>query len=160
MVHGINSLLVVLLLAPLSARGAEFRTVLAGKAAELRQKETPGFPGADGYYFLGSELRHYASGPFWGEAAAKVSSASANHDPLPAILDFHAQLKKAGIQLIFIPVPGKVAVYPDKAAAALVAGPRQDSAHQEFYALLRRERPAKPGAVAGRQPCGGLSRAD
>ena len=51
--------------------------------------------GRDGWLFLRSELRHVSVGPFWGDAAAKVSKATPpdKADPLPAILDFHQQLK-------------------------------------------------------------------
>ena len=34
-------------------------------------------------------------------------------DPVPAIVQFHAQLAARGIELILLPVPGKVAVHPE-----------------------------------------------
>ena len=94
---------------------------------------------------IGTEdLGVLAAGTFWGEAAAKVSKAAKAEqaDPLPAILDFKAQLERAGIELLVVPVPPKVVVYPDKTAAGIGenAGeppPRLDTAHQEFYRLLK-----------------------
>ncbi len=93
-------------------------------------------PGADGWLFLRSELRHIGVGPFWGEAAAKVSKASSpkRADPLPAIVDFYEQLKAMGIELIVAPVPCKALVYAEK-----LGGPaegRVDTVHQEFYKQL------------------------
>ena len=112
---------------------AAFRSECAKKAAD---GEGMTIPGADGWLFLRSELRHIGVGPFWGEAAAAVSKASSPEraDPLPAIVDFHAQLKAMGIELILAPVPCKAFVYADK-----LGGPaegRMDAVHQEFYAQL------------------------
>jgi alginate O-acetyltransferase complex protein AlgJ len=92
--------------------------------------------GTDGWLFLRSELRHIGVGPFWGEAAAKVSKASSpdKADPLPAIIDFNAQLKALGIELILAPVPCKALIYPEKLGGS--AEGRMDTVHQEFYAQL------------------------
>jgi alginate O-acetyltransferase complex protein AlgJ len=98
--------------------------------------------GRDGFLFFAPELRHQISGPFWGEAAVAVSKASKPEwaDPTGAILDFKAQLDKAGIELIFVPVPAKAVVYADKLSdkAPLKDGLplRADWQHQEFYKLL------------------------
>ena len=112
---------------------AAFRAECAKKAAA---GEDIAIPGADGWLFLRPELRHIGVGPFWGEAAAKVSKATSpdKADPLPAIVDFHGQLKAMGIELILAPVPCKALVYADK-----LGGPaegRMDTIHQEFYQQL------------------------
>ena len=112
---------------------AAFRAECAKKAAA---GEDIAIPGADGWLFLRAELRHIGVGPFWGEAAAKVSKATSpdKADPLPAIVDFHTQLKAAGIELILAPVPCKALVYADK-----LGGPaegRMDTIHKEFYQQL------------------------
>jgi len=121
-------------------------SVLAGAdpAAEYRELctkqatagESMTVAGSDGWLFLRSELRHIGVGPFWGEAAAKVSKASSpdKADPLPAIVDFNAQLKAMGIELILAPVPCKALVYPEKLGGP--AAGRIDTVHQEFYAQL------------------------
>lgn len=70
--------------------------------------------GDDGWLFLTKELQSYARPSFWGPSAAEGSAASSNADPMPAIKGFHEMLAEAGIRLIVVPVPGKVAVYPDK----------------------------------------------
>jgi alginate O-acetyltransferase complex protein AlgJ len=57
-------------------------------------------------------------------------------DPLTAILDFNAQLKRAGIELVLLPVPPKAAIYQDKVldrAAPQQGNPRADEAAAAFY---------------------------
>ena len=93
-------------------------------------------PGKDGWLFLRCELRHIGAGPFWGEAAVKVSQATSpgKADPLPAILDFNEQLKARGIELILAPVPCKALVYAEKLDGR--AAGRLDTVHQQFFKLL------------------------
>ncbi len=115
---------------------AAFRAACARLAAD---GEAMAIPGSDGWLFLRSELRHIGAGPFWGEAAARVSKASSPEkaDPLPVIVDFHKQLAAAGIELILVPVPCKALVYGEK-----LGGPaegRLDTVHQAFYKLLAAE---------------------
>jgi len=121
-----------------------FRADCTAKAAEAEAAGSIVVPGSDGWLFLARELRHIGVGPFWGAAAAQVSRARGadRQDPLPAIVDYNEQLKKLGIELILVPVPPKAIVYPDKVSSAvkLEEGqppPRLDTAHQEFYKLLR-----------------------
>jgi alginate O-acetyltransferase complex protein AlgJ len=99
--------------------------------------------GLDGWLFVGSELRHLGLGRFWGPDAAKVSRAAKAEwaDPLPAILDFEAQLEGAGIELLFVPVPAKAAVYPDRVPGLADADPllRWDPEDAAFYEVLREQ---------------------
>jgi hypothetical protein len=119
-----------------------FRATCAAKYSDANAADTITVVGRDGWLFFSNELRHVGVGRFWGEAAAKVSRARAEYaDPLPAILDYHAQLRKLGIELILLPVPPKAVVYPDKLCPAVRPGadgvpPRLDTAHQAFYKLL------------------------
>ena len=125
------------LLAADSDPGAALRAACAAKATE-----TPVVEGSGGWLFLPAELRHVSIGKFWGPDAAKVSKAQHpdTADPLPAILDFKKQLDAAGIELIMVPVPAKVFVYPEAILGGSTAGPaptRMDTFHQQFYDLLR-----------------------
>jgi alginate O-acetyltransferase complex protein AlgJ len=102
--------------------------------------------GKDNWIFLAKELRHMGVGKFWGPEAQTASSASSADmkDPLPAILDFHRQLKELGIELILVPVPPRAVVYADKVSdlAPLDANGLPDNCnpyHQAFYQRLRRE---------------------
>lgn len=117
-----------------------FHEVCASKAEAAFNEQQSVVQGLDGWYFLASELRHISVGPFWGDAAADVSRATrpAYADPLPAIVDFNDQLQQAGVKLIFVPVPPKAVVYPEKVDASLANEvDRLDSQHQQFYGLLR-----------------------
>ena len=60
--------------------------------------------GTEGWLYFTPELRHLAASEYWGGGTEA--------DPLPAILDFKAQLDRAGIELLFVPVPAKAAIYP------------------------------------------------
>ena len=120
-----------------------FLTEMAAKASRAAADGTTVVRGSDGWLYFAPELRSLGVGKFWGDAAENVSRASKPEyaDPAPAILDFKEQLDRAGIELIFVPVPAKAAVYPDgvsgqvDAQTAVVA--RVDRHHQEFYELLR-----------------------
>ena len=90
------------------------------------------------------ELRSISVGPFWGDAAKKVSRASKSKfaDPLPAILEFKKQCDKAGADLILVPVPAKAFIYADQISDAVKPGPdgklpRLDIQHQKFYDILK-----------------------
>lgn len=122
-----------------------FRQELAQKVAAAEKQEKMVLRGRSGWFFFVPELRSISVGKFWGEDAAKVSRASRPDwaDPLPAILDFHSQLKGAGIELLLVPVPPKAIIYPDMISKAGQpidkAGtiPRLDRYHQQFYRLLQ-----------------------
>jgi alginate O-acetyltransferase complex protein AlgJ len=88
----------------------------AAFAAKAEADQRAAVAGKDGWLFLTAELRHLGVGRFWGDAAMAASRSTRQDaaDPLPAILDFQAQLKQAGIELVFMPVPAKAAIYPDK----------------------------------------------
>lgn len=112
---------------------ADFRDLCAKQAAE---GDAMTIAGSNGWLFLRNELRHIGVGPFWGEAAAKVSRASKPElaDPLPAIVDFNEQLQKRGIELLVVPVPCKALIYPEQLGGS--AGGRLDTVHQEFFKML------------------------
>lgn len=109
------------------------------RAAEKNYQVT--VPGKSGWLFFAPELRHVGIGKFWGDFAVKTSQATLPEqaDPLPAILDFAAQLRKLNIDLLLVPVPPKALIYPDFASSKVSwnAPLRLDPNHQEFYDLLR-----------------------
>jgi alginate O-acetyltransferase complex protein AlgJ len=136
-------LLFIPCLAPGSGQGDhdQFRQACSNLAAKAEQSGSIAVAGKDNWLFLSSELRHLGAGQFWGEAASRASRAAKPEaaDPLPAILDFSDQLKKAGVELILVPVPPKAVVYPEMLPG--LNNPdttaRLDKALQEFYGLLR-----------------------
>lgn len=93
--------------------------------------------GDDGWLFFTPELQYISAGPFWGANAAAVSKATSADaaDPLPAILDFKAQLAKKGIDLLLVPVPAKAQIYPEMLDSRL-KGAVLDTAQTSFYKLL------------------------
>ena len=119
-----------------SAPATDFHREMAAKAATLEHAVVVG---RDGWLFFAPELRHIGAGKFWGAEAASASRAqnSDDADPLPAILDFHRQLEKAGIELMLVPVPPKAFIYPEK-ISNFPATPRLDTHHRAFYRLLER----------------------
>ena len=132
-----------------AAEAESVRKVIDQYAALARSAEQKGamtVPGKEGWLFFGPELRFVSAGPFWGPAAAKVGRATKPEfaDPLPAIVDFHRQLKKMGVELLMVPVPPKSVIYPDYLSDQLATSPekpplRIDTDSQAFYQLLRKE---------------------
>ncbi len=127
----------------LSPLQRKFMADLGRRAAAAEKAEAAAVAGRDGWLFLTSELRHVSVGSWWGDVAAQVSRApNPDHaDPLPAIVDFHEKLAAEGVELIFLPVPPKALVYPEKASGVVSAPegepPALDAAHQAFYERLR-----------------------
>src|SRR6266481_5455170 len=101
---------------PLSDSQQKFVDELAAKSRSAESKGAAVIPGADGWFFLSSDIRFLSVGQFWGADAAKVSRAHKpeSADPIPAIVDFHDQLKRRGIELMLMPVPLKAVIYPEK----------------------------------------------
>jgi len=102
--------------------------------------DEPVVRGTDDWLYLANELRHVSVGKFWGDAAMEVSKASRDDrkDPAPAIIDFAAQLKAEGIELIFVPIPPKAVIYPEHITPDLAVpqGTRLDVVHKQFYDML------------------------
>ena len=112
---------------------------LAEKAAEAEAQQTTVVSGKEGWLFFAPELRAMSVGQFWGDAAVRASRTSNPEfaDPLPAILDFKAQLDRAGIALIFVPIPAKATIYPEMISEHGDATTRTDEYHLKFYDILR-----------------------
>jgi alginate O-acetyltransferase complex protein AlgJ len=128
-----------------AARAADdaesFLAALRTKVSAAEKANRSAIAGQDGWLFFVPELRSLSVGPFWGKHAAQVSRSSKAEyaDPLPAIVDFHEQLKKADIELLVVPVPAKAAAYPERLAPEVgldASKQRCDPRQQEFYELL------------------------
>jgi hypothetical protein len=101
---------------PLSESQQKFINELAAKSRAAQSEGAAVIAGVDGWFFLSSDIRFLSVGQFWGADAAKVSRAHKpeSADPIPAIVDFHNELKRRGIDLLLMPVPPKPATYPEK----------------------------------------------
>ena len=84
-----------------ATRVAAFRADCAARFESADKAGSMSVPGKNGWLFLAKELRHISVGKFWGENAVRVTRADKPEwaDPLPAILDFKAQLDKASATL-------------------------------------------------------------
>lgn len=105
----------------------------------VKRTPAPVYVSQSGWMFLSQELSHLTKGAFWGDRAANVSIGESPDvaDPLPAILDFHRQLKKRGIELVLVPVPPKAVVYANELTDGKNASTgRTDFYHQQFYSIL------------------------
>ena len=111
---------------------------LTQRVSETDLQDTSVVTGKQDWLFFAPELHHLLSGKFWGEEAKKVSKATNPDfaDPLPAILDFKAQLDTVGIDLIFVPIPAKATIYPDM-ITAYNNTIRTDKHHIKFFDILR-----------------------
>ena len=121
---------------------SRFRDATVALTAEAERDGVSVIPGVDGWRFFAPEVRHLSVGRFWGDAAPRVSRArnADAADPLPAILDFEAQLADLGVALLLVPVPPKSAIYADRLGPALdlpSPPPRVDPEHVRFYDTLR-----------------------
>ena len=122
-----------------TAETESFIQALVEKAAEAEIQKTTVVSGKDGWLFFAPELRSMSVGQFWGDAAKRVSRSTNPEfaDPLPAILDFKAQLDSAGISLIFVPIPAKATIYPEMISESGTMTTRTDKYHLKFYDILR-----------------------
>jgi alginate O-acetyltransferase complex protein AlgJ len=104
--------------------------LLKEKGRELESGVVKGI--AEGWLFLADELQHAETGRFWERDWKKVSRAGM--DPLPAMLDFQERLQKVGVQLLVVPVPTKLSIYPERFSAEL----KGDGVHSEYLHHLQK----------------------
>lgn len=131
---------------PTIARSADVLSAVARLKLQVGRAENEKqfvLAGREDWLFFVPEVRSLTVGPFWGAKALAVSrSAKPDYaDPLPALLDFHEQLKARNIELLVVPVPGKAAIYPEQLAADFAKLPvdwRLDADHAAFIEVLRK----------------------
>jgi len=125
---------------PRSDSQEKFVNELTAKWRAAEKEGTGAIVGAEGWLFLASDIRFLSVGQFWGGDAVKVSRAHKPEaaDPIPAIVDFHDELKRRGIDLVVLPVPPKAAIYPEKILADIdLHGQPADPLLARFYDELR-----------------------
>ena len=100
----------------LSESQQKFRSALAGKLQNSGNKDAAAIAGDDGWLFFLPEFHFLSVDRFWGDGAVRVSRSHKSDaaDPIRAITDFQKQLKARGIDLLVVPVPPKVSIYPEK----------------------------------------------
>lgn len=87
----------------------------ATKTLKARLKSTPpkvkAIAGSDGFLFFRNSLQYAVGGDLEKQKKGK--------SPLPVIVEFQKALAARGVDLLFVPVPTKVEVYPDRLDAKL-----------------------------------------
>lgn len=76
------------------------------KTLKERPKEIKGFVGKDGQLFFRGSLEYLLS--------SDLRKQENNKDPYPAIVDYKNQLKAKGIDFLFVIIPAKTEIFPDK----------------------------------------------
>lgn len=122
--------------------GSECRALSEEKIGDSRNLVA----GRDGWVYYHKELLHAATPSFWGKDAAAANPFAKPDlaDPIPAIVDFNNQLAAKGVELLFVPVPGRPVVYPEGVLEQARLGdlrttPVLSSAHSDFLAEVRRQ---------------------
>ncbi len=100
----------LLALAPVQAEPVEaVRVAFRNHSAEATAADRHVVEGRDGWLFLASELRFLASEPFWGGEEERPPG----RDPYRSLADLHARLAERDVRLLVVPVPARLAIYPD-----------------------------------------------
>lgn len=103
-----------------------------------REQEVVPPDGRSGWLFPVSELRHYSYPTFWGPAATKTGWSAHDPDPLPALVAESRAFKQAGVELIVVPIPGKVMLYGDQLKPPVDAKGLEGT-RQSFLAALSKQ---------------------
>jgi alginate O-acetyltransferase complex protein AlgJ len=128
---------------PVSELELKFRAACTAMNQSHLEGTTEIIIGRGPWFVLGTELDYVTFGRFWGPDAARGNpdKPPAAADPLAAIVDFSRQLKERGIDLILMPAPTRVVIFPEAVMGegALPPGtpPRLHSTEPEFYKVLR-----------------------
>jgi alginate O-acetyltransferase complex protein AlgJ len=88
-----------------AARVADFRGDIQRQLKE-RPASIKGLIGRDGFLFFRGSLNYLTSG--------ELRQQENNRNPYPAIVDYQKQLRAKGIDLLFVIVPTKAEILPDK----------------------------------------------
>lgn len=101
------------LLGAATVQAQESKAEAFAEEAAKRVEDKPSVRGDDeDWFFLTKELRHIATGEFWTKPWEEVAANQSN--PVDSIVEFSGILKERGIDLLFVPVPAKVSIYPEK----------------------------------------------
>jgi len=130
-------ILTMAILAATFTAADEVRSDLAARAASAAKSEALTVRGRADWFFVAQELTHYGTAPGWWSAAPADVKASS---PLEAIASCKDNLASVGVELILVPVPGKVVLHPGELAPPLTtsADGRIDAEERAFYAALEK----------------------
>jgi len=86
--------------------------------------------GQDGFLFYKNSLEYVAGGDLEQQRPGK--------NPLPVIVEFKRELDRLGVDFLFVPVPTKVEIYPEKLGATGVDGQIVNPYSRKFLLSLSR----------------------
>lgn len=95
----------------------EFRRRLKSLSEELSRQRLEFMQGEDTYLFHRIELKSF--GHEREEDLAAIDEVASWSSPYRVVVDTASQLKKRGVDLIFIPIPSRVELYPEKIDSTL-----------------------------------------
>ncbi|MFN7973343.1 MAG: hypothetical protein U0166_13515 [Acidobacteriota bacterium] len=111
---------------PVSKEAAAFAAECSRRGAE---GSGPAVAGKEGWLFFRGDLHHLGAGPYSGPGKEAT-------DPLPAIVDFAEGLRRAGIELLIVPIPSKPSLFPEMLGIARPSSGRLDLEDERFACLL------------------------
>jgi hypothetical protein len=76
------------------------------KRLKRMPRQSKAVAGSDGYLFYQNSLRYVVGGDLEKQPDGK--------NPLPIIVEFKRQLEQRGVDFLFVPVPTKLEIYPEK----------------------------------------------
>ncbi len=112
-----------------SAELAGFHAGLKKRAAAMPPK-VKALSGEDGFLFYKNSLQYVGGGDLERQRRGK--------NPLPVIVEFKQELDRLGVDFLFVPVPTKVEVYPEKLGARDQAGQIVNPYFRKFLLSLSR----------------------
>ncbi len=107
-----------------SAQLAGFQAGLKKRVRAMPRK-VKALSGEDGFLFYRNSLEYVVGGDLEQQRASK--------NPLPIIVEFKRELESLGVDFLFVPVPTKVEVYPEKLGAV---GPEPQIVNPYFRKFL------------------------
>ncbi len=118
----------------LNLRAGDFTETIKGILAKTQAAKPLAVQGQDvKWFFLCKELEHLAKGDLANADMKKANIEGT--DPLPVIAKYSEELKALGVELLLVPVPAKVAIYPEKLSDKI--DPKTVPSMGAFFAKLK-----------------------
>jgi alginate O-acetyltransferase complex protein AlgJ len=144
----ITAIVMICLAFACGERDAELREQYRAATLTLFDELVPGskkvVKGRDGWFLHRGELKFLNVDSLIGENASLANPAAPPEyaDPVPAILDFDRQLRERGIEMYFMPVPVRPAIFPESVLgpepfAGRKVIPNLEFATREMFSALK-----------------------
>ncbi len=93
----------------------EFHEASLALAGQIDPDEPSAIAGREGWILHSGEVRYLTAKTYVGDDPQQFNDSSPPEyaDPVPAIVGFHRQLQKRGVELYFVPVPERPVIFPE-----------------------------------------------